>query len=190
MRTVERNALVEKHLPMVRRIAGRLHRTLLRTLDFEDLVQNGVLGLIDACERFQPASVENVEAAFMTYAAIKIRGAILDEARKHYPGTRSKKFMVYSLDEPITSTTGEDCFEEIPRAETIADPHDHEAQAVVNLDLQRAMNVLRPRTRALIRMRYLEDLSFVRIGRRMCLTSGRCSQIHKAAMYQMRSAVA
>lgn len=79
MCVAERNALVEKHLPLVYAIANRMRSRC--ALEFEDLVQEGTLGLIDACERFV-APAENPEKAFAVYASTKIRGAMLDRLRR------------------------------------------------------------------------------------------------------------
>ncbi len=69
-------ALLE-NLPMVRFIARRIHEKLPQQVDLEDLVSAGVLGLIDASEKFDP--MKNTQ--FRTYAQFRIRGAIMDSLR-------------------------------------------------------------------------------------------------------------
>lgn len=66
------------HLPLVKQLAGRIARGLPRFVDLEDLIQAGTVGLIQAYENYDPG--RGVE--FETYAARRIRGAILDELRK------------------------------------------------------------------------------------------------------------
>jgi len=75
---LERNARVEQHLPLVRRVLERIRRTLPRHIDADDLYSAGVTGLIAASERFDPKQ----HATFPGYACLRIRGAILDELRR------------------------------------------------------------------------------------------------------------
>lgn len=73
----ERDKLIEQHLSLVQAIAGKLKRSLGRTLDFDDLVAYGSKGLVEAADRFDP----NVGASFTTFAYYRIRGAMLDGLR-------------------------------------------------------------------------------------------------------------
>jgi RNA polymerase sigma factor FliA len=73
----ERERLILEHLPQVRLIARRIHERLPETVNFEDLVSSGIVGLISAIDRFDPT--HNVK--LKTYAEYKIRGAILDSLR-------------------------------------------------------------------------------------------------------------
>ena len=73
----ERERLILEHLPQVRLIARRIHERLPETVNFDDLVSSGIVGLISAIDRFDPA--HNVK--LKTYAEYKIRGAILDSLR-------------------------------------------------------------------------------------------------------------
>jgi RNA polymerase sigma factor for flagellar operon FliA len=73
----ERERLILEHLPQVRLIARRIQERLPDSISLDDLVSNGVLGLISAIDNFDP--VHNVK--LKTYAEYKIRGAILDSLR-------------------------------------------------------------------------------------------------------------
>ncbi|MDR1396152.1 MAG: FliA/WhiG family RNA polymerase sigma factor [Desulfarculales bacterium] len=73
----EREALIMEHAPIIRYVAGRIAMRLPSHISLEDLMSAGVLGLIDAVDRFDPG--QNVK--FKTYAEFRIRGAILDELR-------------------------------------------------------------------------------------------------------------
>ncbi len=73
----ERERLILEHLPQVRLIARRIHERLPDSVNVEDLVSTGIVGLISAIDRFDP--VHNVK--LKTYAEYKIRGAILDSLR-------------------------------------------------------------------------------------------------------------
>lgn len=72
-----RNRLLIHYAPMVRQIASRVVLGLSSHVEFSDLVSAGVLGLIDAIERFDARH----GAPFEAYAHIRVRGAILDELR-------------------------------------------------------------------------------------------------------------
>src|SRR5882672_7230199 len=73
----DRDRLVLHYEPLVRQVAGRVGTRLPAHVELADLIQAGVFGLIDAIERFEPA----LGIRFETYAAQRIRGAILDELR-------------------------------------------------------------------------------------------------------------
>ncbi|MGH9488484.1 MAG: sigma-70 family RNA polymerase sigma factor [Terriglobales bacterium] len=73
----ERERLLLEHLPQVRYLARRIHERLPQQVLLEDLVQAGVVGLIDALHKYDPAR----NAQLGTYARFRIRGAILDSLR-------------------------------------------------------------------------------------------------------------
>ncbi len=70
--------IVERHGELVRRIAHHLAARLPASVEIDDLVQAGMLGLIDAARNFQA----DQGASFETYASIRIRGAMIDEIRR------------------------------------------------------------------------------------------------------------
>lgn len=73
----DKEQLVQRFVPLVKRIAYHLMARLPPNVLFEDLVQNGMLGLLDALGRYQ----EIFGAQFETYATQRIRGAMLDGLR-------------------------------------------------------------------------------------------------------------
>lgn len=75
----DREQLVQRFVPLVKRIAYHLMARLPPSVQFEDLVQNGMLGLLDAIDRYQ----EGFGAQFETYATQRIRGAMLDGLREN-----------------------------------------------------------------------------------------------------------
>jgi RNA polymerase sigma factor for flagellar operon FliA len=81
----ERNDLVMRELPQVYYVAARIHERLPKNVDIEDLVQAGVLGLLDACRSYDDSKVTQ----FSTFAKFRIRGAILDSLRKLDWGSRT-----------------------------------------------------------------------------------------------------
>ena len=72
-----RDRLILTYAPLVKYVAGRLGAGLPTHVDESDLVSYGLLGLIDAIERYDPAR----DVKFETYAIQRIRGAIIDELR-------------------------------------------------------------------------------------------------------------
>ena len=70
-------ASLEEYLPLVKYIAGRLAIGLPRSVEMDDLINAGVVGLIEAYSNFD--TEKNVK--FETYASLRIRGSILDELR-------------------------------------------------------------------------------------------------------------
>jgi RNA polymerase sigma factor for flagellar operon FliA len=68
---------VKKYAPLVKRIAYHMVAKLPSSVDVDDLIQSGMLGLMDAANRYQ----DNQGAQFETYATQRIRGAMLDELR-------------------------------------------------------------------------------------------------------------
>src|SRR5258708_2938039 len=74
----ERQRVLLENLPEVRYIARRIHDRLPSHVSFDDLVHAGILGLIDAVDKFDPS--KNVQ--LKSYARFRIRGAILDSLRQ------------------------------------------------------------------------------------------------------------
>lgn len=74
----EREEMILKYIPYVKYIASRLVSGKPPGVEPEDLVSFGILGLIDAVEKFDPSK----GLKFETYATLRIRGSIIDELRK------------------------------------------------------------------------------------------------------------
>lgn len=72
-----RDKLLNLYLPLVRSVAGRMAMGFPRSVELQDLVNTGVIGLIEAFKNFDP----DRGVKFETYAVPRIRGAILDELR-------------------------------------------------------------------------------------------------------------
>jgi len=73
-----KDELVNRHAPLVKKIAYHLMARLPSSVMVEDLIQAGMLGLLDAAGMYD----QNQGASFETYASIRIRGAMLDELRR------------------------------------------------------------------------------------------------------------
>ncbi len=74
----QQHDLVIQHAPLVRRIAQHLASRLPASVQLDDLIQAGMMGLLEAARNYDAGQ----GASFETYAGIRIRGAMLDETRK------------------------------------------------------------------------------------------------------------
>jgi len=99
--------MVEKHATLVKRIAYHLMGRLPPTVQADDLIQAGMIGLLEAARNYD----ETQGASFETYAGIRVRGAMLDEIRKNDWVPRSvhkKTRMVAAVVREIENSTGRD----------------------------------------------------------------------------------
>ncbi|MCU1305560.1 MAG: fliA [Acidobacteriaceae bacterium] len=74
----ERESVLLEQLPQVKFIARRIHDRLPKHVELDDLINAGVIGLIDAMKKYDPAK----KVLFKSYAQFRIRGAILDSLRE------------------------------------------------------------------------------------------------------------
>ena len=73
----DKNDLLTEHMPLVKRLAHHMKAKLPASVEVDDLIQAGMIGLLDAITRYE----ETHGAQFETYAVLRIRGAMLDELR-------------------------------------------------------------------------------------------------------------
>lgn len=76
---INKDQLIQRFAPLVKRIAYHLMSRLPSSVQVDDLVQNGMMGLLDAINRFEAG----LGAQFETYAAQRVRGAMLDGLREN-----------------------------------------------------------------------------------------------------------
>jgi RNA polymerase sigma factor for flagellar operon FliA len=74
---VDKNDLLAEHASLVKRLAHQMRAKLPPSVEVDDLIQAGMIGLLDAVNRYE----ETHGAQFETYAVQRIRGAMLDELR-------------------------------------------------------------------------------------------------------------
>lgn len=101
------NAQIEQYTPLVKRIAYHLMSRLPPSVQQDDLIQAGLIGLLEALRNYDASQ----GASFQTYARIRIRGAMLDEIRKNDWAPRSvhrKARMVSEVVREIENRTGRD----------------------------------------------------------------------------------
>ncbi|MCY1423426.1 RNA polymerase sigma factor FliA [compost metagenome] len=94
---IRQRDLLEEHLPLVRRQALSLQVRLPASVELDDLIQAGMIGLLDALNRYDASH----GASFATFASQRIRGAMLDELRSRDWVPRSVRRNTRALDEAI-----------------------------------------------------------------------------------------
>jgi RNA polymerase sigma factor FliA len=98
----QREQLLLRHLPQVNFIARRIHNRLPPQVLLEDLVHAGVLGLMDAIKKYNPA--KNVQLKY--YAEFRIRGAILDSLRQVDWSPRTLRSQARRLEQAVFDCKG------------------------------------------------------------------------------------
>lgn len=98
-----REQLVLKYAPLVKKTVGRMGLRPDGPIEWEDLINYGIIGLIDAIERFDP----DRGASFATFATVRIRGAVLDALRQFDPLGRLARRRVKAAKEAIHQLTVE-----------------------------------------------------------------------------------
>ena len=73
----EKEEVIKSYLPLVKKVVHRLSGRLPKEVDLKEMLNSGIIGLVDALEKFDPSHETN----FATYAQFRIRGAILDSFR-------------------------------------------------------------------------------------------------------------
>ena len=101
------NEVVDRYAPLVKRIAHHLLLRMPASVQVDDLIQSGMIGLLEAAKKYDVSK----GASFETYAGIRIRGSMLDEVRKGDWAPRSvhrKSRKVAEAIKSIEARMGED----------------------------------------------------------------------------------
>ena len=178
---------VLQYLPLVERVAKRVARRLPRSVSLDDLVGAGSLGLIDAVKRFDPERAPS----FAAYAELRIRGAILDHLRSLDWLPRSMRASVkrgesdaavVSIDE--RDGVGFDGFAgSSPSPVTVLERREQRA------DLAAAIAQLPERTRRVLALYYVDELTLKEVGEVLGVTESRVCQLHGEAVLRLRGAL-
>lgn len=97
----QREQLILHYAPLVKRVVGRMGLRPDGAVEWEDLTNYGLVGLIDAVERFDPSR----GILFSTFASLRIRGAVLDALRQLDPLGRQARRRVREAREAIQELT-------------------------------------------------------------------------------------
>jgi len=99
----EKNRLVVEYSPLIKFIAQKIASRLPANIELDDLISSGVIGLMDAIDKWDPTR----DNKFKTYAEFRIRGAILDELRAQDWVPRSIRDKAKVLDKTIVQLEAE-----------------------------------------------------------------------------------
>lgn len=197
---------VQRYLPLVRSIARRVSMKLPKHYDFNDLVSDGVVGLLLAIERFDPER----GVKFETFATYYIKGAILDNLPK-LPKVKKKQEVVYNDPEEVQA----DSANLVSKVTTLAysyilsldAPSGGDGDETFNLlnqlgeadsvqrdiefeQLQKTLTwvieQLPTQERTTLKLYYFQQLPFNEIGKRLGLSESWVSRIHKRALEHLR----
>ena len=213
-----RNRLVMQYAPLVKYVAGRMRTRLPDSVDQDDLVSDGVLGLMDAVERFDPGR----GLTFQTFAVPRIRGAIIDgmRAMDFVPRSVRDKLRTVqkaqlALEERLGRTPEIDelaretgmpvqqvrdltkqasgnhaNLDDFDLADELASAADHKVeQGDDNALLMRVVHELGERDQVVIALYYFEGLTLAEIGQVLGVTESRVSQLHSRATATLRSKI-
>jgi RNA polymerase sigma factor FliA len=210
-----RNRLVLQYAPLVKYVAGRLRTRMPESVDQDDLVSDGVLGLMDAIARFQP----DRGLSFQTFAVPRIRGAIIDGMRSMDFVPRSVRDRLRTIaqvrvgleqrlgrlpeDAEVSAETGipvatlrdltrqatshHASLDDFDLADELSSAADSgvEQREVTSL-LMKVVEGLRERDQIVIALYYFEGLTLAEIGQVLGVTESRVSQVHRRATVLMR----
>jgi RNA polymerase sigma factor for flagellar operon FliA len=91
--------LLTEHMPLVKKLAHHMKAKLPPSVEVDDLIQAGMMGLLDAINRYE----DNHGAQFETYAVLRIRGAMLDELRSNDWMPRSTRQNMRKVEEALST---------------------------------------------------------------------------------------
>ena len=206
-----RNRLVLQYAPLVKYVAGRVRSGLPDSVDQADLVSEGVIGLMDAIEKFEPAR----GLQFQTYAVPRIRGAIIDSLRSADWVPRSVRNKIRDIERaqvalgarlgrsPSDSEIAEgmqisvrelrDIYAKVSYTslasvdelggveDLVPASGDAIEDAETREALMEAVEGLPQRDRIIVALYYFEGLTLVEIGQVLRVTESRASQLHTRA---------
>lgn len=172
--------LVVAHVPLVEKIARKVLRRLPPHMELDDLIGDGMVGLLDAARRYDAARGWR----FATFAGHRIFGAILDGLRRQDPLARTHRAErrasgVDTLDEQLTA-------EHVARRGTWGVDMDQ----VIDHRQRRAWVehwlAALPRREAFVVRARLAGETQAAIARRLGVTAGRVSQLERRAIVRLR----
>lgn len=216
--------LVQSHMDLVRKIAWHLHGRVGRMAEIDDMLQVGYMGLVDAAQRYTPRQ----GATFAAYAAIRIRGSIIDFLRASSSLCRATIAMQQKM-RAATLKLEQQLMRAPEKAElatemglTVPELEDWQTQfgasQIKSLDevytdhsmlfsdhgrsveeklqhdemrrlLRRALERLPQREALVLQLYFVEELNVYEIADILGVTTGRVSQIKKAAVGRLRESI-
>ncbi len=196
MYTKSKKDLVIEHLPLVKKVANKIFRRLPEgVVEFDELVNTGVIGLIKAIERY-----DSNRAKFSTYAYIKIRGEILDYLRKldFLPRSVREKLKngeVSELKEEVATLisieeklfgNSERYFVKDTLISDLPDPEDLVMKNEAKQILASAISQLSEKEQLVLQLIFVEELDLKSISEILGVSVSRVSQIKTGALKKLR----
>ncbi|WP_412563283.1 sigma-70 family RNA polymerase sigma factor [Thalassobius sp. MITS945101] len=215
------DTLVKEHMPLVRKLAWHFMGRVGQFAEIDDLLQAGYLGLIDAARRYTPQ--EGV--SFSAYAAIRVRGAIVDLLRRNSNLCRSTISMQQkaraaerTLSQRLhRAPTPEEMAAELEMStedylhwearfqanktqsldevysdhsalfeDNTVSPEDATQHQQIRGIMRQAVSELPEREALVLQLYYVEEMNIYEVAAIMGVTTGRVSQIKKAAIGRLR----
>jgi RNA polymerase sigma factor FliA len=211
---LSREEVIHKYLHLVKYVAGRISMHLPSNIEINDLINDGVFGLMDAIEKYDDSRA----VKFETYAITRINGSILDALRSLDWVPRAVRQRAREVDrasEQLESELGLDLDRLRQRArptmvsleEPLPNPSDHEvfvrdtledAESDVTVEIERdeqrrelesAVEDLPPQERTVIRRYYFRGETLKDIKAELGVSESRVSQIHSQAVTHLRQRI-
>ncbi len=180
-----RSVSVEPHLPLVGAIARAMARRLPPTVEMDELINDGVLGLIAALRRYDPVR----RVGFSTYAGWRIRGAMLDGLRRRDPLPRTYRRLQRTypgnwvqfvpIEEALMVPGGED-----------EDPESAAVEADLRRRLWLQLAALPPRDRRVLVLRMVRAMPLREVAAALAISITRVVEIQTRALARMRRLLA
>lgn len=205
-----RQEIIKNFMPIIRYWAKHYHYQYHQVLEFQDLVMVGIIGLIDAMNKYKKEKTNQ----FKTYAEFRIRGEIIDELRKQDWMTRSERTKQKKYKRAKKNLTEE--LGRIPTSKEISNVIQFKSKDMIRMEqydagdtikpyvdgdtmsspqenteldqylLKKTLSVVideLPRTmKLIITLKYFEDLNFLEISKVINLSEGRICQLHTEAI--------
>ncbi|WP_457678177.1 sigma-70 family RNA polymerase sigma factor [Thermovibrio sp.] len=196
MYTKTRKELILEHLPLVKKVANKIYRRIPEgVIEFEELVNTGVIGLIKAVENY-----DEKKAKFSTYAYIKVRGEILDYLRKldflprsvrekvkngEIDKLKEEVISLVSIEEKLFSNSDRFTLKDllVSREPT---PEEELLLKDAKERLAEAVKKLSDKEQLVLQLIFVEEMDLKSIGEILGISVSRVSQIKGAALKKLR----
>lgn len=119
--------IIKDYIPLVKHIASRVSLGKTKYLEYEDLVSYGIIGLMDAISKFDV----DKGVKFSSYAALRIRGSMIDEIRKQRPISKGAMEKLAKYNEAV----------ELLQIELMREPSTEEISKKLNCSIQDILEV-------------------------------------------------